>query len=233
MPVFADNAVAQFENTNALRNFPFAEGCSLVDREGRELPRDIVVDVHMAVPAIGDGQSPRVWLTSVHVSPVMVSAWFRSDMGGRTNALSVMVARDGFAPYRPYMLEKLYGAEDIGGVVTFGNIDFPGAPETYFMDDALLHPCCVAVAKPARLRSLVDRRSGKSLSGDVRVSFSGHVSAERNGKTFELSLDSGSAAELASECAADSGSGACGATPIVSINGVRPDSEGNIVLWFH
>ena len=234
MSVYRENAIAQFENVNSLRSYPFEDGSLLVDRTGKALPQDVIVDVHMVVPAIGELPSaPSVRLTSVHLSPSMVSACFKSDSGGRTCALSVTVAVDNFRPYMPYALERLYGAEDVGGVVTFGDIDFPGYPETYFMDTAKVHPCCVALARPARLRSVIDRRSGDALYGDVRISFSGHVRSEGDGKSFSLSLESGSEIELASECMTRSSAGICGATPVTSINGVEPDEDGNIVLWFH
>ena len=243
MAYYVDNALAQFENTNALRFYPFVEGCSLVDRTGRELSRDVIVDVHMVVPAdmecdescdAGDRSStPVVRLSSVHLSPFMVSACFRSEFRGAIRALSVTVERGNFSPYKPYRMEKLAGSEDIGGVVTFGDIDFPGFPETFFMDDAEINPCCISVAKPARLRKIVDLRSGNYVAGDVRMAFSRHIVSEKNGKTYSLSLEDGSAEELASECNQVAGLEMCGATPIKTINGIKPDKDGNIVLWFH
>ena len=234
MAFYEDTAIAQFENTNSLRAYPFVEGCSLCDRDGKELSRDVVVDVHLFVPAVGDVPSnPDVYLDSVHLSQAMVSVCFKSGFGGVTNALSVTVARENFEPYRPYRLQKLAGVEDMGGIVTFGDIEFPGFPETYFLDGASVHPCCVAVAKPAELRSIVDERSGESLRGNVKIDFSDHILSERNGKDFRLYLEDGSYEELASECVQVTGLDACGATPINSINGVRPDRDGNIVLWFH
>ena len=232
MPVFVDNAIAQFENVNSLRGYPFERADSLVDRCGRSLSQDVIVEVHMAVPATGS-QIPRVKLSSVHLSPAMVSACFKSEFEGKTRALAVTVAAGNFRPYMPYMLDRLYGSEDIGGVVTVGDRDFPGFPETYFFDDAVVHSCCVAAAKPAGLRSIVDRRTGEMLSGDVRMSFSSHIVSNKDGKMFSLSLEDGSANELASECVGGTSAGICGATPIKSINGVAPDKEGNIVLWFH
>jgi len=147
--------------------------------------------------------------------------------------LSVTVSSREFKPYFPYRMEKLIGQSDIGGIITFGDVEFPGSPETYFLDGAVIHPCCVAVAKPPMLRSIVDPRSGVSVSGDVDISFSGHVISRKDGDSFFLSLDEDSDLELASECAMISRSEACGATPIESINGVYPDEYGNIVLWFH
>lgn len=246
MGVYVDMASAQFENENALRMYPFESGSSLVDKDGKELSRDAIVDLHLFVPAaLGDPSEiihadsdalPRVSLSSFHVSSHMVSACFRCGSA----SLSVTVSRDSFRPYFPYMLEKLAGSEDVGGVVTFGDIDFPGFPETYFFRGrfdgdvgVMVHQCCVAAAKPASLRSFVDKRSGERLSGDVEIDFSGYVKSEKSGKSFMLSLEDGADVELASECAKASGADACGATPIVSINGVKPDENGNIVLWFH
>lgn len=242
MGVYVDMASAQFENQNSLRLYPFSSESSLVDSVGRELPLGAIVDLRMVVPAaignpdsFSEGGVPVVYMTSFHVSKSMVSACFMSGNA----ALSVTVSADDFRPYFPYRLEKLAGSDDIGGVVTFGEIEFPGFPETYFMKDAdgnrtaIVHRCCVAAARPPALRKFVDRRSGESLSGDVQIDFSGYVNSEKSGKSFRLALDDGASVELASECAKVSGADACGATPIVSINGVRPDENGNIVLWFH
>lgn len=242
MPMYIDSAAAQFENVNALRQYPFADDASLVDSLGRTLPQDVITDVHLFVPADIEGDSsgvlveggPVVKMTSLHMSQSMVSVCFSTTYGGSVYALSVTVAKENLRPYTPYRLEKLYGSYDIGGVVTFGDFDLPGFPETYRFSDAIVHESCVAMTKPAQLRSIVDRRSGERLAGDVRIRFSSYVESERNGKKFTLSLEEGAAEELMSECdELKQGDNVCGATPIVSINGVRPDANGNIVLWFH
>ena len=242
MAMYVEMASPQFENVNALRMFPFANGSSLVDRNGKELPKDVISDLHLFVPGgvtqpeSGDMDNtvlPEVKMSSVHLSRSMVSACFVSGSGSSVNALSVTVSADEFKPYFPYRLEKLYGTSDMGGIVTFGAVDFPFHPETYFLDAAVVHPCCMAVSKPAALRKFIDRRSGEEVSGDVEIVFSGYVASAKTGKNFELSLEEGAEVELASECSAASSSSVCGATPISSINGISPDEDGNIVLWFH
>lgn len=246
MNIDSDMNSAQFENVNALRAFPFAGDCAPADRTGRRLPDDLIVDLHMVVPALprqdsgssGSGEAgvmpaPHVRMSSLHVSPFMVSACFVSACEGCSGAVSVTVSRENFRPYMPYRLVRLAGSFDMGGIVTFGDFSFPGSAETYFFDDAEIHQCCVSAYEPPRLRSFVDARSGARLSGDVEIGFSGFVSASRDGQSVRLSLEDGATEELASECYKASGSDLCGATPISSINGVRPDSEGNIVLWFH
>lgn len=248
MGVFQDTGSAQFENVNGMRMYPFMDSSSLVDRDGKELQKDVIVDMHLVVPSsfanpaegIVETGIPAVMMTSVHLSQSMVSACFVSDAGGERNALSVTVARSRFSPYMPYRLEKLAGSSDIGGIVTFGDMEFPGFPETYMFtgrwdgDHGVgIHPCCVAAARPAGLRRIIDPRSGESVSGDVSIRFPEYVVASSDGNSVRLSLEDGAPEALASECSMITGSDACGATSISSINGVRPDEDGNIVLWFH
>lgn len=251
MSVYMDMATAQFENVNSQRRFPFVENCTLVADSGKELPLNVVVDVHMVVPAdiaapkLNEVKpdtvldAPTVRLSSVYISSSMLSVCFTSDMNGVVNALSVTIARANFISYVPYRLEKLYGASDIGGIVTFGNVSFPGFPETYRFadkckDNAVIHQSCIAVVKPARLRSIFDPRSGQRVAGDVNIDFSGYIEASQTGKCIALTLEDGAADELISTCEGlGEGSDTCGATPIRSINGIRPDEDGNIVLWFH
>lgn len=239
MSIYADTSVAQFENVNELRNYPFTDSSSLVDSLGRSLPADVIVDAHFFVPADVElgvpSESPVVRLSSVHMSQAMLSACFIADFKGTVNALSVTVSKDDFKPYFPYRLEKLIGSRDIGGIVSFGFVPFPGFPETYVLRSAEIHPCCVAACKPAGLRRIEDPRSGEHVCGDVKIEFSGYVESEKFENGYLLTVDDASALQLASKCVDSdrSESGVCGATPIKSINGIRPDEEGNIVLWFH
>ena len=233
MAVYVDMEDAQFENVNELRIYPFSEDSSLADRSGKLLPEGAISDARFVVPMSAGGDIPVVRLSSIHVSSSMVSACFVSSAGEENCAMSVTVSASAFRPYFPYRLENLAGTSCAGGVVSFGNIVAGDGPETYFLENAKIHPCCVSpIERPGVIR-FVDRRSGESVSGDVAISFSGYVSSSADGKKFKLGLESGASSELASECAKITGSEACGATPISSINGVRPDDDGNIVLWFH
>lgn len=246
MSVRVDIGIAQFENVNSLRSYPFEDGCDLSCRDSSEMPAGAIVDAHFVVPCGSPDESsesssgpeggaflPSVRLSSFHMSRHMVSACFVSEGGKTGAALSVTVASENFRPYYPYRLEQLSGTEDAGGVVVFGDLELPDFPRTYFPNCAKIHGGCVSPARPPALRRIVDPRSGESVSGDVGIDFSGHVSTSKSGNLFSLSLEEGSGSELASECAMVSGDDACGATPIRSINGIRPDDDGNIVLWFH
>ncbi len=250
MADYVDHGLAQFENVNALRGYPFESDVQLVSRDGRTLSRDVVVDVHLVVPHpferpvarqddsdewddVDEMPLPVVRMSSIHLSPKMVSVCFVASVGGVSHALAATVETSSLVPYSPVRLEKLYGEEDIGGLVTFGDIDLPGFPETYRFDDAVVLPCCVAVVRPTPLRKFTDLRSGDTVSGDSKIVFSSYVKAYRDGRKFTLRLADGAADVLASECAAADGYESCGATPITTINGISPDEHGNIVLWFH
>ena len=248
MAYSSDLANVQFENENELRKYPFSDGSSLADMFGREVPLDLVSDVHFSVGVGADDVSflpeeaggmfkelalPTVKLASAHLSPYMVSVCFRSKMGGRTDALSVTVKAEDFTPYFPYRMEPLLWSSGIGGFVSFGNLKFPDFPETYFLDNAEVHPCCVSAVRRNSLTAFVDPRSGEKVSGDVEIAFSEHIAAKRDGSAYSLSLEEGSGDALMSECLKSGGMDSCGATPITSINGVRPDPDGNIVIWFH
>ena len=129
MAVHEHVSVAQFEHVNALRKFPFSDGSSRIDRYGRELPEDFLVDAHMVIPVkFGNPESGidscewSVRMTSAHISRNMISSCFVFERSGKTSAMSVTVASADFKPFYPYRLEKLAGTEDFGGIVTFGNV---------------------------------------------------------------------------------------------------------------
>lgn len=232
MDVYDATGLAQFENINSLRKYPFADDAELAGSPGAELPRDLVVDAHFVVPSESNGAAPKVYLTSAYISEHLISVCFRLGDGADGAALSTIVSMSKFSPFRTYRLQPVAGAEDVSGVVTFGNMDVISVAGRYTLR-AEIHPCCVVAFSPAGLRYIEDERTGDRISGDVPIVFSDHVLVEQNGGNFHLKLDDGSAEELASECEKASGTDVCGATPITSINGVAPDEDGNIVLWFH
>lgn len=152
------------------------------------------------------------------------------------DGLSVVVKASDFESYRPYRLEQLSGSEDIGGIVTFGNIEFPERPVTYrFLQNFVpITESAMARYEPARLRKLIDPRTGESVSGDVRLDFSAAVDAsvDPDGR-IRLSLQDAAREGLLSDCDRNRPKNACGATPISSINGTAPDADKRIVIWFH
>lgn len=230
MSSFANGGAIQFENANSLRAYPFSEGTEFVSTDGRTPPEGSIVDLHLVVPF---SATARAELASIHLSESMVSACVKiMDGDVVTAALSATIRGEDLVPYMPTRMEPLSGRSDAAGIVTFGDVELPSSPETYFFSGVQVHPCCVAMLRPPGVRKIVDPRSGEEASGDVDVGFSGYVSASRTGRSVKLLLADG-AKELSSSCARDLPLNMCGAEPITSINGVKPDSSGTIVLWFH
>ena len=217
---------AKFENVNEGRSYPFADDAILNTEDGIRLPDDVLADMRLVAPA-GSVAS----LSSVYISPRMISLCLAVG----ASALSCTVSRDLFEPYVPYRLGRLAGLEDTGGVVTFGQLEFPSEPRTYRFAPgvARLADCVMAEYVPAALRRFVDARSGRMLSGDVKLDFSGYVQAERTADGLQLKLPAEAARALLSDCDKKIQSNPCGATPVTKINGVAPDDKGRIVLWFH
>lgn len=221
--------VIQFENANEGRSYPFEDSSVLEADGGLVLPDGVVVDMHLVVPR---GASAR--LSSVYISPYMVSLCVAVD-GSRQAALSCVVKASEFRPYVPYRLEKLTGCEDVGGVVTFGQIDFQSSAGSYRFSSSQVRiaECAVSRYTPAGLRKIVDPRTGESVSGDVQIGFSAYVQAERLQDGVELSLSEGANDMLLPACSRSESGNPCVATPVASINGVRPDDRKRIVIWFH
>lgn len=221
--------VMQFENANEGRSYPFEDDSTLKSDDGAVLPDCVVSDMHLVIPR---GSSAR--LSSVYISPHMVSLCI-AIQGSRTAALSCVVKSSELMPYVPYRLEKLTGSEDVGGVVTFGKIDFRGMSGSYrFSANRVgIAECAVSRYTPARLRRIVDPRTGESVSGDAAIDFSTYIEASRSPEGVRLSLADGANDVLLSKCDRDVVDNPCGATPVESINGVKSDDKRRIVLWFH
>jgi len=221
--------VIQFENANEGRSYPFEDNSVLESDDGKVLPDEVIADMHLVVPKGMDAR-----LSSVYISENMVSLCVVAEGQSGSAALSVVVKVSAFKPYVPYRLEKLTGSEDVGGVVTFGQIDFAGCAGSYRFGNRV-HVAEGAVSRytPARLRRIVDQRTGKYVSGDVTLEFPSYIEVEKSEDGVRLSLAEGANDRLLSKCDRTVVSNPCGSTPITSINGVLPDEEKRIVLWFH
>ena len=211
------------------------DGTRLIDTTGREFPQDAIVDVHISIPF--NAACPIVKLSSAYISDSLISVCFthESETNGNKSviALSAIVSKSSFSPYTPIRLENVTGVDGAGGIVTFGDVTFNSLPEQYSFNSVIVHPCCVLAVNQPNVKRFIDNRSGDSISGDASISFSNYIVAQKSSDGISLKLKDGAAATLASECSKATGYNICGSTPVKSINGVKPDSDGNIVLWFH
>ena len=227
-------SVIQFENENSGRKYPFDDSSTLISDSGRRLPDDVVSDMRLAVPSSGPSIQP-ARLSCARISPSMVSVCVMIGTAASRMSLSCTAARKGYEPYVPRMLEPLDGTLDASGVITLGDFKWPSSTEAYFFSEASqsgVSASCVTPFFPPSLKAFIDDRNGKSVSGDARIEFSRYVSASSSGSSALLSLDEGAADALKSSCSGMTFRESCGAIPVTSINGVRPDSKGRIVIHF-
>lgn len=223
--------VIQFENANEGRSYPFSDETVLEADNGLVLPDNIISDLHITAPK---GCSAK--LSSVYISKHMVSVCISITKNG-TNvaALSCVVKTEVFEPYIPYRLEKLTGSEDVGGVVTFGQIDFADSAGSYKYTNHQVEFADSTVLKytPAKLRKIIDDRTGESVNGDVAIDFSAYIKASKESDGVKLSLTENARKILLSDCDKNRVTNPCGADPIEKINGIESDSKKRIVIWFH
>lgn len=226
----AKPGIIQFENANEGRSYPFVDDSTLESDDGRVLSDDVVADMHLVIPR---GTVAR--LSSAYISENIVSVCVVVEGGPSTAALSCIVKTQELSPYTPYRMEKLTGSEDVGGIVTFGQIDFRASAGSYRFSRNEVRLCegAVSVYTPARLRRIVDPRTGESVSGDVKIEFPSYIDVSAEDDGVRLALSAGANDVLLPKCDRLQKDMPCGAVPINSINGVRPDDRKRIVLWFH
>jgi hypothetical protein len=226
------SGLIQFENVNEGRSYPFSDNAILEDDTGRILRDGVISDMHLVIP-IG----LTALLSSVYISENMISVCIKIKSGSTVvSAMSCVIETKNFEPYIPYRLEKLTGSEDVGGIVTFGIIDYQSDTGVYKFNtnDITFSDNVVSKYVPARLRKLIDDRTGESISGDVDIVFPSYVTSSKDA-TGGITLDPTNEArkELLSKCDLEVVSNPCGATPVEMINGVESDSKKRIVIWFH
>lgn len=223
--------VIQFENANEGRSYPFADNAILKSDDGKDLGENVISDMHLSIP-----KSCNAYLSSVYISDSLVSVCVRVvDVMNNVSAMSCIIKGSDFEPYRPYALEKLSGSEDIGGVVTFGAIDFISEKGSYKFSNNLIEIADSAVSKytPAKLRKIIDDRTGEYVSGDIDLEFSSYIKATKENGGIKLELMPGANDALLSKCDKNVVENPCFADPVKTINGVAPDSKNRIVIWFH
>lgn len=222
--------IIQFENANEGKSYPFADNANLTADSGVILNDNIVADMHLVIP-----KSAEAYLSSVYISDNMISVCIKVVTGSSVGALSCTIKSSSFEPYIPYRLEKLTGSEDLGGIITFGAVNFSSSKGSYRFSRNTVRISESAISKytPAGLRRIIDDRTGESVSGDVNLEFTSYVQTVKGDDGIKLDLTKGANDALLTKCDQDVVENPCGATPITSINSVSPDNKNRIVIWFH
>lgn len=212
----------QWENSNALRKYPFSEDASLVDDAGAMLPLDIVTDMMLFAP------DAEAHVTNVRISPTMVSLAVLSG----SQCAGVFVPRSSFEPYVPFQLS---GSPGFGGYVTFGDFEWPSAGRFHRFSTSAqskLDPHAVVKFPAPGVLKFVDDVSGEELSGDVVVSLPDILEISEVDGEIQLSMTENGARQLTTPCNVGTDSTICGTPVIRTINGIAPDEDGAILLRF-
>lgn len=215
----------QFENANELRKYPLSEKASCVDDSGNSFPDNVVVDFSVASFSGLDG----LRISSVHVGPGLVSTSFSDNAGIVATATSV-----GANPYSPVKLDPL--RKGVSGYVSFGEFD-KSTRRTYRFsspEQSAIHEFCIFVFPSPGVVEFVDDTSGEKASGDVVFDFGRYMNASLSDdrKTITLSVSDGVARTLDTGCVPTDLNKSCLAPVIQSIDGVEPDSAGEIAIVF-
>lgn len=222
----------QFENANEARSYPFESNSILQTLDGKILPDGLIADAHLALPV-----GVTAFLSKVYISTSLVSICIKvkDELTEELAALVLTLQRSKIKPYTPYRLDKLVGCEDIGGVISLGNVDLIDQVGDFRFEDSQVkfENSVISNFVPAKVRRIIDPRTGESLSGEVNIKFSNYINVSKKDGGIDLELTPEGNIELLPACDRNKDFNACGATPITNINGVYPDEQGRIVLWFH
>lgn len=227
--MLGDNTVfTQWENGNGLRKFPFTESSSLVSTDGQILPDNVITDLLLFYPT--SEYTPQ--LACVKLGPEVLSVAFKL---GNTLLTSVIVTKKDFKAYMPYQMTSVLPGST--GIITFGEIRWPETATLYKFDGTATVDmrACISSPQPG-VTAFVDDVSGEELSGIVELILPTFVEAtitKVSGVahvTFDLTAAGKTA--IANPCNAGTDEEVCGVPVIRSINGVKPNSSGQIMLRF-
>lgn len=181
MSVAANPIATGWLNENALREYPFHEGCGLRPNDssgtrvenGWTLPNGLVVDLSVAVS--GANPDPFLYLGQMSVVSGSVTLAFCSRNGERV--MSVYATADGHVKNASYQLAGTGSFLDARGVICLGDLEafFDVTPDglyTFSPDETQVEPTCIRAATDGvRALCAVDASGYTSLrlTGDVSL----------------------------------------------------------------
>ncbi len=233
-------------NLQSTRSYPLDESSTAVDDTGAFIRDDILVDCHIR---FSSDLGQHLYLQGLTVSAGLVTAVFgvaaTLNSAGSTVA-SVTVVRPGNA-YANYSIVPLVAG--VSGWVVFGpGIDTPFVGRYTNPTQALINPRCGRTYRPLPVPSIGKINLATSLQGVVAITGIDPVIAEykfvqygdKEMRAIVFRLDDTQRTDTYNPleqflpaCAKRPESGTCYKQPIMSINGIEPDCNGNIVIAPH
>ena len=240
---------------NAARPYPVDDSATLRDDSGQVLPYDLLVDCQLRLPST---LGRFVFLSSAVVTPTLVSLTFLATQHApvEDGCESLALPADEFTPvaaislprarleaHRHYPVEAF--AAGVGGWVVLGpGIDQPYRGRFSTSQQALLCPRSARWYNPLPIPSFGKLGVHPGLEGVVRLVAGSDVEiaaetklvggASRQCIVLRLKDDQNRNvyATYVGPCDLRPESGNCARPPIETINGLRPDCDGNIDIVF-
>lgn len=216
----------EWHNENALRAYPLADDCKAAEI----LPAWLLADLRVTVDSAYD----RVFVSSAYLSDTLVSLAVSGAEGENppVGLLARTVTRDELEPGRSYPMDSIDGRSC--GVVTFGEIPSgaDGFKGVFTANEAPLAANAVVRVKSPGVTKIVDPVHGTEASGLIDLSGNSEFrtyldQSDTAGKTIVIELTDLYRDLTTSVCSASPSADNCGETPVLTINGVPPVTEGD------
>ena len=205
-------------NENTYRKYPLYDDATTVASDAWVLPNSILADLTISVPV--DVLPTDVYLSEFMVAGSIVKLTFKENAGNTILGTCIFDYRD-HTLFSAYNITNSNLYEGVYGRVTIGSIDEdkiePGV-KSFTYDAGRLSTICVRPL-PKFVSSLTV--NGEILTGDLEISGGQGVRLTTSGNTITISIDADNI-DLSDCGCTDAGSA------IKTINGVAPDSAGNI-----
>jgi hypothetical protein len=223
-------------NRNSLRSYPIREDQGIIASDGFEMPYDLLVDVKISTPY----EMESVGVLSVFITTKIISINF-CDQDSVPIATSVFPIGDEFV-YGSVGLSPL--VDGVAGSAVCGPCAYTDRSSQLMAGHHVFStPCwlekttCMGLWEfpiksiSAGGFSKLNGSASLTFSGDIRSTLSKGLDASNRPSTFVM-LELQNQENYLSKCESVQSVFECGKTPIMSINGVSPDSSGRIFLNF-
>ena len=220
-------------NRNAIRAFPLTQTPAVSD-QGWELPTGLIVDLFCAVPAHSIGLK-QVFITESLLTVVFVDL----STGVSIASASILVSK--LDEYKTSQLLPL--VDGVAGTITFGPSAqpdcFPLLPRgMHFFPNIPVESRCVIATSVFPVLG-IGSMAGPTLNGEVELNpgsglILNYVEAvdSNNDPLQQVTLSLGNPADFIGPCAAPVDGFQCSPPPILKINDVTGDANGNITVEF-
>ena len=214
----------EYLNQNSLRNYPIKDGLSRVSLDGLfTIPNTLVTDLTLSAAGLGSG------------------VFFISGITSNNSAVSIEISVVGGGVFGSFyttlpnasenfdlILTPAPGYPDAAGLLTIGKLaDLASQPSGDFLFDQtsteILNRCSAQANLGITRITFIDAAGNSyAVSGSVQIVANSNLKFQSN-TANRILMNSGEGLGLNSTCSST-------ANPILTINGIQPDSTGNFTL---